>query len=895
MMDFNQPGSPANAGLSPEARHNVERLKECMRGRMESVLSYLLPAGKVRSGKFYVGDVQGNPGDSMVVELTGPKAGMWYDHATGQGSDIINLWAAVRHLDTRRDFPKILDEIASWLGEATSPVRSQPAAKPDRHSPLGTHKDHGFCPQRSTAGSNPGACAAPLPGQQTLDKTAQTTPKHTPGGIWAACAPAPADHAYLQRKVVQAFGLRLYRGPLVIAGMACNGALVVPLVDATGKLVTLQFISPGGDKRFLPGCPKKGAFHVIGSLTEIIVIAEGFATAASVHQATGYQTIVAVDAGNLQPVDETVREQHPHHTIVIAADDDIHIVGNPGRSKAEEAARSIGGFLALPDFGSNRPDGVTDFNDLAQLHGQGAVKKCIGGAQRVPVSTANDNDWPEITHSTVSDTSEPFPIDTLPTVLRDAAMEIARFTKTDVASAAVVGLSVAATAIGKGARVEEKSGLLHNPAMFFIASLDSGERKTPVFQNMTYPLEQWAKAQEEHHVREVARAQAENAVIDGLLGSMKRQALKASNGEREILVSRMAEEASKRKEIPASPRLFTSDVTEEKLFQKLHAHGGEFAVMSGEGRQVIDAILGRYSGGNRTGDGIYLAGISGDTICRDRVGNEKSGPEDLAIIQPCLNVCIMVQPDKFMELLRNPVLTESGLVARILPVSPASMVGSRFEEPDEQGLNEYAMEGYNRTIGRFLNAKRLIDPMTGGRKVHLAVLGAGAKEARRQWHNIIEREMGVGHELEKCRDIAAKSVTQTVKIALVLHLLENPDYLLTERSEISLATWKGAQRLIEMFLATAIRFRESAQTVACELASDRIVEWLQITGRQTVSNREVLRVGPRPRMKNINEVNEIFDELQDRGVVRKDPSRNGWLVNPGLFKGVIATVAVSPI
>ena len=139
MMDFNQPSHQANAGLSPEARHNVERLKECMRGRMESVLSYLLPAGKVQSGKFYVGDVQGNPGDSMVVELTGPKAGMWYDHATGQGSDIIELWAAVRHLETRRDFPKILDEIATWLGEAPQAMRPKPNRKSPPTDDLGPH------------------------------------------------------------------------------------------------------------------------------------------------------------------------------------------------------------------------------------------------------------------------------------------------------------------------------------------------------------------------------------------------------------------------------------------------------------------------------------------------------------------------------------------------------------------------------------------------------------------------------------------------------------------------------------------------------------------------------------------------------------------------------------
>ncbi|MBF0097153.1 MAG: AAA family ATPase [Magnetococcales bacterium] len=135
MLDFNH----RTADPSSESRPNVDRLKARLLECLESVLAYLLPAGKVRSGKFYVGDVQGNPGDSMVVELTGPKAGMWFDHATGQGGDIIGLWAEMHHLDARRDFSKILDEIASWLGDATPVVRP----KANRNGPpmddLGPH------------------------------------------------------------------------------------------------------------------------------------------------------------------------------------------------------------------------------------------------------------------------------------------------------------------------------------------------------------------------------------------------------------------------------------------------------------------------------------------------------------------------------------------------------------------------------------------------------------------------------------------------------------------------------------------------------------------------------------------------------------------------------------
>ena len=81
---------------------------------------------------------------------------------------------------------------------------------------------------------------------------------------------------------------------------------------------------------------------------------------------------------------------------------------------------------------------------------------------------------------------------------------------------------------------------------------------------------------------------------------------------------------------PVHPRRHTTDATEQRLFQKMEERGGEFAVLSSEGRPVIDSIMGKYSGNGRTGDATYLTGISGDTITRDRVGSE-DGPEEKVI------------------------------------------------------------------------------------------------------------------------------------------------------------------------------------------------------------------------------------------------------------------------
>ncbi|WP_281508653.1 AAA family ATPase [Wolbachia endosymbiont (group B) of Pandemis cinnamomeana] len=83
---------------------------------IRSCLFYLLPRGTFRGDKFYVGDVHGNKGKSLVVELSGSRAGLWNDFATGEGGDIIDLWAAVHRKNARTEFPEVVASISEWLG-----------------------------------------------------------------------------------------------------------------------------------------------------------------------------------------------------------------------------------------------------------------------------------------------------------------------------------------------------------------------------------------------------------------------------------------------------------------------------------------------------------------------------------------------------------------------------------------------------------------------------------------------------------------------------------------------------------------------------------------------------------------------------------------------------------
>ena len=95
---------------------SASELRTRLLAALPAILHYLLPAGVLRGGKFMVGNIQGDKGDSLVVEMNGAKAGLWHDFATGAGGDILDLWAGVKGFDRQTQFPALLQEIQSHLG-----------------------------------------------------------------------------------------------------------------------------------------------------------------------------------------------------------------------------------------------------------------------------------------------------------------------------------------------------------------------------------------------------------------------------------------------------------------------------------------------------------------------------------------------------------------------------------------------------------------------------------------------------------------------------------------------------------------------------------------------------------------------------------------------------------
>lgn len=191
---------------------------------------------------------------------------------------------------------------------------------------------------------------------------------------WMNAEPASPDHPYLARKGVAAYGLRQDK----------QGNLIVPGYDEHGRLQTLEYINKDGAKWYEKDCPKKGAMAMLPDQDalkgEVILMVEGYATGASVHQATGLPVAVAFDAGNIKDAALAIKRQMPHVKLTICADNDARISDdrNVGVLKAKEAAAAVGAKVVVADFSKSEQERrLTDFNDLHQTRGLGAVRDSI--------------------------------------------------------------------------------------------------------------------------------------------------------------------------------------------------------------------------------------------------------------------------------------------------------------------------------------------------------------------------------------------------------------------------------------------------------------------------------------------------------------------------------------
>jgi putative DNA primase/helicase len=174
--------------------------------------------------------------------------------------------------------------------------------------------------------------------------------------IWQHGGKASPDHPYLKRKGIGVHG----------AKVTGDGRLMLPLLDEEGHLATLQYIDSDGQKLYHTSGATKGKFWMLGTMDEpgTLYVAEGFATAATILEATKRPCVAAYSASNLVPVAGILRKKHPNADIVIVADNDESGVG---QRYAEQASAKYGCRVILPPSKGDANDFAQEGGDLLAL------------------------------------------------------------------------------------------------------------------------------------------------------------------------------------------------------------------------------------------------------------------------------------------------------------------------------------------------------------------------------------------------------------------------------------------------------------------------------------------------------------------------------------------------
>jgi len=472
--------------------------------------------------------------------------------------------------------------------------------------------------------------------------------------ILQAAQPAPDDYPYLTRKGIKAHGAKVH-----------DGLLVLPMRDASGKLWNVERIAPekpadGKDKKGLYRGRRTGCYFSIGTTkgAAALCIVEGFATGATIHEATRYPVAVAFNAGNLLAVAKAMRDKFPDLPLILCADDDNQTEGNPGLTKAKEAARAVGASLAIPDFGANRPDKATDFNDMATLTGLEAVKQAIDAAK--PVAPKTDPAGSDLSRSNAAgNTIPPEPLPALPDVLpfdysylpdalRGYVKDISERMQCPPDFATVGVFVMMATIIGRkvGVRPMKHNDWTVIPNLWGAAVGNSGVMKSPTLAAALSPIKRlqaaaydvFNKAKAEHD------AQAELAKLKKSVS--KTEARKQLKGNKSTDVSELLQ-SGETGDAPILKRYITNNASYEALGELLMENPNGLLV---EADEIIGLLKQLDAGGQEVARSFYLTAADGDKpYTFDRIMRGKG----LHIDALCLSIIGGIQPGVLAEYVRQ--------------------------------------------------------------------------------------------------------------------------------------------------------------------------------------------------------------------------------------------------
>jgi putative DNA primase/helicase len=683
--------------------------------------------------------------------------------------------------------------------------------------------------------------------------------------IWVDALPASEDHPYLVKKSIKVHGVR-QRGQ----------TLVVP-VRVGSELHSLQYIELDGTKRFLRGGHVAGGYFSIGTTEGAarLCIVEGFATGATVHEATGYPVAIAFNAGNLQSVVKTLHERFPDLPLIVCGDDDSTVQGNPGRSKATEAAQAVGGLLTPPMSESDRSERVTDFNDLASRHGLDTVRQAIEAAERPA------HEWSEPQPLLAAQLEpEPYPLDALPATIQAAVSEVQRFVQAPVPLVSSSALGALSLAIQPHYDVQRAEKLTGPVGLWFLTIADSGERKSTCDTFFTEAIRAYEAKTAEAAKPDLKKYEANKAAWDARQAGVKdkiKTDTKAGNSTTDH-EQRLRDLKDEEPLAPRVPKPLLGDETPENLAWVLSHEWPSGGVISSEAGIVFGAHgMGRDSIMRNLG----LLNILWDGGVHS-VGRRTS--ESFTVRGTRLTMALQVQEatlrgffDRSGGLARG-----TGFLARFLVAWPESTQGFRpFADPPEAWP---ALAAFNLRIGEILDQPVAIgddEALTPS----LLALTPAAKRAWVTFHDAIDSELRRSGELYDVRDVASKAADNAARMAALFQAFEPGPVGAVGREAI-----EAASRIVAWHLNEARRFFGELALPEELMGAARLDCWLLTYCRENqtsvVLRRDVQRLVTPVSLRKKDALNSALLGLVEAGRVREvdEGQRKTIHINPALIK-----------
>lgn len=564
-------------------------------------------------------------------------------------------------------------------------------------------------------------------------------------------AQSATDHPYLAKKGIKPHG----------AKMDADGNLLVAMRDADGKLWNVERINVlEGWKKGLYGGKRIGCYYSIGRPKGRLIVAEGFATGASIYEVTGDAVAVAFNAGNLEPVAAALRAKYPALAITIAADDDYKTAGNPGLTKATAAAQSVGGMLAVPVFPEGRPDKATDFNDLHMMAGGDAVRRCFDAAQAPLVI-----DWPAPTP--LPDALPPvqsFDPELLPVSLRSWAMDIAHRMQCPPDFPAVGAIVAASSLIGAKAAIRPKAqdDWQVTPNLWGLIVGRPGVMKSPALSESLKPLHKLQA--NEHEAWQVAH---EAWQVDAKLAELQADdnAKKARGlAGKDPAAARALLQPTDAMPEPVARRFIVNDTTVEKLGEILRANPwGTLAYRD----EVYGLLTSLDRHGQEGARAFYLQAYDGNqSYTFDRIGRG-----EVRIPRVCLSMLGGIQPGRIAEYVRGAVAggsADDGLLQRFgMTVWPD--ISGEFVHVDQRP-DAAAKQTAEAVFDRLANLAPANDV-----EPDVWRFDAAAQALFVEWRTVFERELKSGDLHPAMESHLSKYRKLVPALALIFAVIDTPD------------------------------------------------------------------------------------------------------------------------